>query len=541
MKIPFPSREFDDAVAAVCHGQANDGQMQALNELLRANPAARDDYLLRVELHSRLASAPDLFASAADPAAGVSPLPATDPNQTIVSLPLPSRRPMRRTVWALAAAIALLAAVSWALWQPRSVRSPVPANALAVLTFAENAQWARSAAVHPVGAGLAPGWLRLKSGLVQVVFHSGARVVIQGPAELQLLSRHEVFCRAGLVSVEVPARARGFCVRTPQVNVVDLGTAFGLDLRNARTEVHVFKGEVALQTEDEVKQSLRAGEAVAVEDTGVLQRAPLNPAAFAPALALQQKWLAREARRYAQWRGANARLNQDRSLLVHFDLEGDRNTDAVLPNVARPQMAGSAGEIVGCQWTEGRWPGKRALDFQSPDDQVRLTVPGEFPAVTLTAWVRIRGLERPFNSLFMCDGFSRGTVHWQIRNDGVLDLGVQGPRVRDVQIFASPPVVGFNEFGPWLHLAVVVDGSRRQVSHYFNGHAVSRQPLGPPPPFRIGASQLGNWNIGQSPNAAPFFIRHFNGVMDEFALFSRALSDAEIRALYNEGKPQAGP
>ena len=37
--------------------------MRALNELLRGNPAARDEYLLRVELHSRLASDPDLFSA----------------------------------------------------------------------------------------------------------------------------------------------------------------------------------------------------------------------------------------------------------------------------------------------------------------------------------------------------------------------------------------------------------------------------------------------------------------------------------------------
>jgi len=39
---------------------------------------------------------------------------------------------------------------------------------------------------------------------------------------------------------------------------------------------------------------------------------------------------------------------------------------------------------------------------------------------------------------------------------------------------------------------------------------------------------------------APAFIRHFSGVMDEFALFNRALSDAEIRQLCVEGNPQTG-
>src|SRR6186997_3038952 len=62
MKIAFPSAEFDDSVAAVCHDSASDEQLRGLNELLRTSSAARDEYILRLELHSRLASDPDLFA-----------------------------------------------------------------------------------------------------------------------------------------------------------------------------------------------------------------------------------------------------------------------------------------------------------------------------------------------------------------------------------------------------------------------------------------------------------------------------------------------
>jgi len=64
MKLTFPSREFDEAVAAVCHGTASDEQAPALNELLRSDAAARDEYIARAELHSRLASEPDLFTDA---------------------------------------------------------------------------------------------------------------------------------------------------------------------------------------------------------------------------------------------------------------------------------------------------------------------------------------------------------------------------------------------------------------------------------------------------------------------------------------------
>lgn len=118
MSIGFPSREFDDAVAALCHGTGSEEQVRAMNELLRQNAAARDEYILRVELHARLASQVDLFVSAA----------AHDTTGTAESsIPFPNGRVgpasvrehvKRRFAWAvgLAACLALLAVAGWR-WQ----------------------------------------------------------------------------------------------------------------------------------------------------------------------------------------------------------------------------------------------------------------------------------------------------------------------------------------------------------------------------------------------------------------------------------------
>ncbi len=52
----FPSPEYDDTTAAICHGTASDAQLTELHVLLRSSAAARDEYLWQVELHSRLLS-----------------------------------------------------------------------------------------------------------------------------------------------------------------------------------------------------------------------------------------------------------------------------------------------------------------------------------------------------------------------------------------------------------------------------------------------------------------------------------------------------
>jgi hypothetical protein len=175
------------------------------------------------------------------------------------------------------------------------------------------------------------------------------------------------------------------------------------------------------------------------------------------------------------------------------------------------------------------------------NDRVRLSVPGEFEALTVAAWVRVQGLDRKLNSLFMSDGFEPGTIHWLIRNDGVLGLTVIGHETNQFQICASEAVVTLDQFGMWLHLAVVLDGSANRVVHYVNGLPVGDNALKMKRPFRIGGAELGNWNAKGFPREDPFMIRNFSGAMDEFCLFGRALKGEEIRALYSTGKPQPEP
>jgi hypothetical protein len=87
----------------------------------------------------------------------------------------------------------------------------------------------------------------------------------------------------------------------------------------------------------------------------------------------------------------------------------------------------------------------------------------------------------------------------------------------------------------------VLDGSAKRVVHYVNGLPVGEKALKIKPPFRIGTAELGNWNAKGFPKEDQFMIRNFSGAMDEFCLFSRALSADEIRALYSVGKPQPEP
>jgi len=119
MTFSFPSPEFDDAVAAICHGSATEAEMRELNALLRGDPSARDEYVMRVELHARLASEPDLFAPSAEAVAGsgMPDISLSEPRKISCPNPeAPRRKGTPARALALAACLALLATGVWGLW-----------------------------------------------------------------------------------------------------------------------------------------------------------------------------------------------------------------------------------------------------------------------------------------------------------------------------------------------------------------------------------------------------------------------------------------
>ena len=116
-------------------------------------------------------------------------------------------------------------------------------NGVAVVTRVVSVDWG-GADVKKVGDTLPPGMLVLKQGLLQLEFYSGALLVLEGPAKLDLISADEVICHKGKVRAHVPPPAHGFTVLSPQFELVDLGTEFGVEVgANGATEVHVFDGK----------------------------------------------------------------------------------------------------------------------------------------------------------------------------------------------------------------------------------------------------------------------------------------------------------
>ncbi|HRH94748.1 MAG TPA: FecR domain-containing protein [Prosthecobacter sp.] len=497
--------DTDTLIQHYLEGSLSVVEAEKLHELLTTQPELGERLIQHFEMDAMLRATKPLAT-----------------NNIIRPALLPKRRFTFTTVTTVAAMAACLTLMGvWiAMAWPKSAVEETTVS-VAVLTRGVNLEW-ESAAITP-GTPLSPGWLRLKSGIAQIEFYQGARVLIEGPAELQLVSSGEATCTHGKLSAHVPPQAKGFRINTPKGTIVDLGTEFGLDVSDANSEVHVFKGEIELHQDAESMKSLKEGQAMAFAANPHLITA--NASGFASLNEINARTALSDRSQFERWLATSTKLNADPGLKLHFDFQDDETSRSLRNHAA----SGEDGSIVGAAWTAGRWPEKHALEFRNVSDRVRLSVPGETKALTMAMWVRVNGLDRAFNSLFMSEGWGDRKVHWQITREGKIRLGVAGSQSKghsdyDTSVFFTP-----ERFGRWMHLAVVFDPDAKEVRHYANGALLARLPLKDASPLKLGIAELGNWNDQRKTGGVA--IRHLSGAMDEFALWDRVLGDAEIAAL----------
>lgn len=158
----------------------------------------------------------------------------------------PRDRDRRPRIWA-ATAIAVAACLLLAVWI--GSRSAPTLPTVARLTSAEDASWGPSTLPTTVGSNLGQGRLQLQRGLATIRFDSGAEVVLQGPAELEIQGVLRGRLYAGTAVVEVPESAHGFTLDTPTASVIDFGTMFAVTVDSDRktSTVDVLEGEVEVK------------------------------------------------------------------------------------------------------------------------------------------------------------------------------------------------------------------------------------------------------------------------------------------------------
>jgi hypothetical protein len=125
------------------------------------------------------------------------------------------------------------------------VGEPEP-DMVATLTQIVSPVWATGATPLEHGQLLPAGSrVALSSGAVKLTYDCGAEIALQAPCDFIVEGRMVGVLKSGKLTANVPRRAFSFAILAPQVDFVDLGTAFGIDVGDdGRTQLHVFEGEV---------------------------------------------------------------------------------------------------------------------------------------------------------------------------------------------------------------------------------------------------------------------------------------------------------
>ena len=545
---------LNELTLAQLDGCISDSEFAELQQLLESDAAARTRYVELARLDAELRES-----------GGTVDEPADEQSPQLSSW---SRTPRVAQALVIAAAVLVLLIPAWMLVGPdRPVGNQVadttdstpsnPVRSIAVISAEADALWnADGEQRFGKGTALEPGRLSLIEGLAQIDFFSGASITLEGPAEIELKSRKLAILHRGRVRADVPPAARGFEIQTADVRLEDLGTSFGIDAGDdGKSDVIVFDGEVRAIDRGGEELSLLEGDAAHLAGGNASKSPSDDFGTFPDISAIIERSDGLGKSRYAQWKSAAIERRNDPRLVAYYDFEGLDDTSRRLPNRAAVGKGSELdGGIVGARVSDGRWPGKPALDFRGEGDRVRFNIPGEFDAMTLYAWVRIDALDRGLNSLFLTDHYDPGEIHWQLSVRGALHfstspIGVPpAPAGLEVatneQIQAENRRFFSNEFwnasqsGKWFLLATTVDRAKQpSLVHYINGQSVGfsggRNMDRSISKLRIGRADLGNWT---DPIWAKS-IRSLNGRIDEFAIYSTALAPDEILTIYEEGRP----
>jgi hypothetical protein len=418
------------------------------------------------------------------------------------------------------------------------------------------------------------------SGLAEITYDTGAQVLLQGPVTYQVDSSRSGFLSVGKLAARIEKKAASgrksnpisypplFAVRTPTAVVTDLGTEFGVEVReNGETSSHVFRGSVQLQRTGvaEGKESpnntiiLHANEAACVkvqnggkqnngetssiatgakENELAILRTEFNTTAFVLPDQLHQYAEEQKLKPFQRWQAYSQQLRKDPALVAYytFELSPDAST-SILPNLS---AAGHAldGHVVSGDWVDGRFPNKLAVYFHGSNSGDRIVLPStdrfEFAgAFSLAIWFNASSMRGGGASLI-----TKGENSWRFQHtvaEGWLSFDTNDANATfGTRKYYQQTTGHTNAVDNRWHLAIAVykpHGNMAKQQVYVDGH--------------LDAESTVN-TIPQEQSTSPIWLganselegRELSGRIDEVAIFSRALSAEEVAAMFRAGNPE---
>jgi ferric-dicitrate binding protein FerR (iron transport regulator) len=438
------------------------------------------------------------------------------------------------------AAAACIAILLWFQFRPKASTDLQSVEYVARVTGSSNCEWASAQSLQP-GDRLHKGQqLNLVKGLAEITFDSGAQVILDGTATLDVNSAWDATLRRGTIKAHVPPEAVGFRVSNHAVEVVDLGTEFTMIAdNNGAAEVLVLKGEVEAAPRDAGEQDtilLHANESRRFADTGAVSNIADSKQKFALFTQPMEVDHFAQSAHYVHW---------------SFDETGGSLIKADKMGISQPAFDARLDSDVPFSLDGSRTPGRwgRALKFDGRFF-AKATVAGlsgNSPH-TVAFWAKVPE-DAPLSYAYAMVAWSTSSrklglrpvhISWN-RNP------TEGPLGALRTDFGGGYAMGATSLrdGRWHHLTVVFspgadDNTPVQVKQYVDGRLESETIM--PGKMHVVSSKsamaltdilwLGCRISGKSPRRD-----RFHGEIDELFLADRGLEPEEIVQLMKDNQP----
>ena len=492
--------ELTELCNALADERLDDTQRARLNEVLAGSDEARRFYVR--------------FAALSSSMCGYAAELQTDRAERPRVIPFP------RAVWwgGLAAAAAIVVAVTFG-WRSRDAAEP---ESVAWVTDSQDAEWGNGPLAP--GDSLERGQrVDLRRGTAEFTFDSGARVVIEGPASLDVQSAWSAGLRSGSLTASTSAEAVGFRVVNAAVDVTNLGGQIGMFADpDGATEVYALDGSAEAGSPGRgAKLVLKDKQARRFAREGVTNVKDIDRKV---AKLASRANLDRRERpiKFARWSFDDTMAAQT----AGFSAAG---FDAKIDN-----SSASAAELM---LQPGRW--RRALTLDG-HTSAAARMPGDNPR-TVAFWVKVPVDASPGDDAAML-AWNRKSRAVQIAWNRDPERGPLGALSTEHE---GGAVVGRTTLrdGQWHHVAVLFLGGKKpgvgQVKQFVDGR------LDGAGAFALrgkGAAQDRSENvwIGRRAGARGIAQDGFRGELDELFIADRPLAPGEIRQLMEKNEPPGG-
>jgi len=254
--------------------RARDGKLSAeeaaeLEALLQADPAMRELFARSLFLDAELRHDPRLIRDLSTEE-NVVPFQKAGARRTSPLVPI--------ALFAAAACVMVTVGIrTFGTGKPPAFTAGPQVVTVATITKSHGCRWGGSTLPTAEGSRISAGTFELAEGLATLKFDSGAEVVLEAPATLEIIDAMNCRLVRGTVVADVPHQAIGFTVDTKDAKVVDLGTRFGVSADDdGKYLVHVIEGLVEVGHKGEPGMKKVTPERAL--DRGLLKK-KLNPSA----------------------------------------------------------------------------------------------------------------------------------------------------------------------------------------------------------------------------------------------------------------------